>query len=119
MYKIQTVPPLFTALPGTMSYVIQRLPSSHSRFVDRSPLLPLFPINQSSHLAIYGAHRQGVLDLEQQGPICWGCVFVISALAHIPTEQTDQGIHSRGNKALSTVFMYKQLTPLKPQSHSY
>ena len=53
-----------------------------------------------------------LLDLlEQQRPICYGCVFVISALARVLTEWTDKQISNGRNKALSTMLVHKQLTP--------
>ena len=78
----------------------------HPLTVDLDIYLPfyLFLPFKNHPISIPVVHTDKVfLDLlEQQGPICCGCVFVISSLAHIHTEQTEKGIHNRRNKALST-----------------
>ena len=78
----------------------------HPLTVDLEIYLPfsLFLPFQNHPISLPVVHTDKVLLdlLEQQGPICCGCVFVISSLAHIHTEQTEKGIHNRRNKALST-----------------
>ena len=80
--------------------MIQHPPSSHSRLGYVSPFLPFQ--NHPISLPVVHTHKVFLDLLEQQGPICCGCVFVISSLTHIHTEQTAKGIHNRRNKALST-----------------
>ena len=78
----------------------------HPLTVDLEIYLPfsLFLPFQNHPISLPVVHTDKVLLdlLEQQGPICCGCVFVISSLAHIHTDQTEKGIHNRRNKALST-----------------
>ena len=53
--------------------------------------LPFFlPLPFPGHTISLLAVSTDKVLLEQKGSICYGCVFVISALSKIPTEQTDK-----------------------------